>query len=219
VTPDVVLPPYLLAAVLLLVAGAVKLVRPRATAQALLDVGLPGGDTAARALGVIEVGAAVAALLAPASGGGLALAVCYLGFAGFLAHVLRRHPEAGSCGCAGATTVPPSRLHLVLNLLAGATGVATALAGPPPVTSWIAGLGAGAVVVLAGLALAGWLVVVSVTEAPAAFRAWAGSSHVGDHQAHGDDHLRSDEALAASGIGAGHASLWPDAAPTGEGAA
>ncbi|MGZ4149679.1 MAG: MauE/DoxX family redox-associated membrane protein, partial [Actinomycetota bacterium] len=154
-TPDAYAPAFLLAAGLLVVAGAVKMAAPRATAQAILDAGLPGSDAVSRCLGAVEVGAGLWALFAPAAGGAAALAAVYLGFAAFLAYVLRTHPDAGSCGCAGAKAVPPSRLHLALNVLAAVTGVAYVVIGGPSAVSWLSSLGiAGALGVLAGLALA-----------------------------------------------------------------
>ena len=95
VTPDTVAPLYFLAASLLLVSGVLKLVGPRATAQAMLDAGLPGSRAVARGLGAGECAAAAFAAAAPARGGALALAIVYLAFAGFVGYVLRTHPTAG----------------------------------------------------------------------------------------------------------------------------
>jgi Methylamine utilisation protein MauE len=210
VTPDTIAPPFFLAAALLIVSGALKVVRPRATAQAMLDVGLPGSVAVGRGLGALEVAVAAWAIVAPRRGGAVALAVAYLAFATFLGYVLRRHPDAGSCGCAGAKAVPPSRLHLTLDLVAAVSGVAYAVVAGPAATAWLARLGPAAAVVVAGLTLAGWLAAVAVTEAPAAWRAWAPPEHVHDpHRS--DDHDRSAEvALASAGIGPGHPSLWPE---------
>ena len=80
---------------------------------------------------------------APAAGGALALGVVYLSFAGFLGYVLRVHPEAGSCGCAGPTPVPPSRLHLVLNVLAGLAAFGVCDDGGAASVAWIGTLGLG----------------------------------------------------------------------------
>jgi hypothetical protein len=213
VTPDAIAPPFFLAAALLWVAGAFKVVRPRATAQALLDADLPGSGAVARVLGVAEVAAASWAILAPDGGGAVALAVAYLGFAGFLAYVLRTHPDAGSCGCAGAKAVPPSALHLTLDVAAVAVGVAYRAVGGPSALAWVGALGVGpGVVVVAGLTLAGWLAVVAVTEAPDAWRAWSPPAHVADEQRRDDHDATAEAALASAGIGPGHPSLWPGVA-------
>ena len=212
-TADALAPIVFLAAALLTLAGGVKVVRPRATAQALLDAGLPGSRAVARGIGTVEIATGVWALVAPAAGGALALGAVYLSFAAFLGYVLRVHPEAGSCGCAGPTPVPPSRLHLALNLLAAGAGVAYAFTTVPAFGAWVGSLGWVAVPVLAGLGVAGWLVVVAVTEAPAAFRSWERPTH--DHAAepHGHDHAVADRELAVAGIGPGHPSLWPGTKP------
>jgi hypothetical protein len=212
VTPDAVAPLVLLAAGLLVVAGAVKVARPRATGQALLDAGLPGSDALGRVVGVVEILVGSAALLLPA--GALALAVVYLLFAVFLGSVLRTRPDAGSCGCAGARAVPPSWLHLALNASAAAVGVGYAWIGGPSALAWLVGLGApGAIAVTAGLGLAGWLAVVAVTEVPSAWRAWVAPVHRDDEHHHHDEHGRTDESLALAGIGPGHPSLWPGVDP------
>jgi hypothetical protein len=121
-------------------------------------------------------------------------------------YVLRTHPTAGSCGCAGSKAVPPSLLHLALDVAAAATGLLYLAARGQPATAWFVALGWGSVPVIAGLVLAGWLVVVAVTQVPAAWRAWAPpagrptSSHA--------DRVAED-ALSIAGIGPGHPSLWP----------
>ena len=153
VTPDTVAPLYFLAASLLLVSGVLKLVGPRATAQAMLDAGLPGSRAVARGLGAGECAAAAFAAAAPARGGALALAIVYLAFAGFVGYVLRTHPTAGSCGCAGSKAVPPSLLHLALDVAAAATGLLYLVARGPSATAWFVALGWGSVPVIAGLAL------------------------------------------------------------------
>jgi hypothetical protein len=213
VTVDALAPLVFLAAGLLVLAGGVKLVRPRATAQALLDVGLPGSRAVARGIGTVEIAAGAWALLAPGAGGALALGVVYLGFAVFLGYMLRAHPEAGSCGCAGPTPVPPSGLHLALNVLAGLAALAYATTVAPSFGAWAGSLGWAAVPVLAGMSFAGWLAVVAVAEAPAAFRSWERPVHDHDAEPHGHDHAVADRDLAGAGVGPGHPSLWPGVKP------
>jgi len=208
VTPDTIAPLFFLATSLLLVSGVLKLVRPRATAQALLDAGLPGSRAVARGLGAGECAAAAFAAAAPARGGALALAIVYLAFAGFVGYVLRTHPTAGSCGCAGSKAVPPSLLHLGLDVVAAAAGVTYLAERGPSAGVWFAGLGWGSLPVAMGLALAGWLLVVVVTEVPPAWHAWTPPTD--DRAAsHADRHLVAEDALSIAGIGPGHPSLWP----------
>ena len=207
-------PVFFLAAGLLVLAGAAKILRPDPTAQALLDAGLPGTLAAARVVGTVEVTVGAWASLAPAAGGAIVLGGLYLVFAGYLGFLLAARPDAGSCGCAGSTAVPPSRLHLALNLGASATGFAYATTEAPGVGIWIVSLGWAAVPVVFGLVVAGWLAVVAVTAAPTAFRAWTPDDreHQHDHP-HGHDHVATDVELAEAGIAAGHASLWPNTKP------
>jgi methylamine utilization protein MauE len=216
VTFEALAPPFFLLAALLMVSGAVKVHRPSATAQALLDAGMPGSRTAARGLGVLEIGIGLWASVAPAAGGAGALALIYLAFAGFLAFVLRTRPRAGSCGCAGATAVPPSSLHLWLDVVAAGCALAYATSAGPALPRWIAGMGIGAVPAIGGLAVAGWLAFVVVTEVPAAWRSWAVPPEREDHDHDANEHASAEDALASAGIGAGHPSLWPT--PTTEGA-
>ena len=58
--------------------------------------------------------------------------------------------------------------------------------------------------VLAGMGLAGWLAVVAVTEAPAAFRSWERPVHDHDAEPHGHDHAVADRELVDAGVGPGH---------------
>jgi len=209
VTADVLAPIVFLAAGLLVMAGAVKLVRPEATAQALLDAGLPGSRRAGRSIGALEIAVGSAAVVVPGTGGAVALGLTYIGFAGFLGYVLHAHPDAGSCGCAGSTAIPPSRLHLTLDAIAGFAGLGFALTAAPSLGAWAGSLGWAAVPAAFGLALAGWLAVVVVTQAPVAYRAWVPPVHDHDREPHGHDHAVADEELVGAGVGPGHPSLWP----------
>lgn len=202
-------PVFFLAAGLLVLAGATKVLRPDPTAQALLDAGLPGTLGAARAVGVVEIVVGGWACVAPAAGGAIALGALYVVFAGYLGFLLVARPDTRSCGCAGPTAVPPSRLHLALNVMAGAAGFAYATTEAPTLGAWVTGLGWSAVPIILGLVVAGWLAVVAVTLGPAAFRAWTPEAHDHEHAAHGHDHGSTDRELEAAGIAAGHASLWP----------
>jgi methylamine utilization protein MauE len=213
VTSDALAPIFFLAAGLLVLAGAAKILRPDPTAQALLDAGLPATIGAARTVGTAEIVVGAWALSAPSAGGAVALGALYLLFAGYLAFLLVARPDAGSCGCAGPTPIPPSRLHLALNLVAGTSGFAYATTAAPSAGMWIRGLGWAAAPIVLGLVVAGWLAVVAVTQAPGAFRAWTPEDHSHEHAPHGHDHGTTDRELADAGIAPGHASLWPNTKP------
>jgi hypothetical protein len=208
VTADVLAPPTFLAAGLLAVAGAIKVARPRAAEQFLIDLGLGGGARAAQTIGAGEIAVAGWAFVAPAHGGAYVLAWTYAAFAGSLAYVLVAHPDAGSCGCAGSKTVPPSALHICLDVLAGCAALGYAITHAPGAATWIASLGVGAFPVVGAMLFAAWLVTVAVAEAPGAWRAWSAAT-VAPHAHEPHDHPRADDALALAGIGPGHPSLWP----------
>lgn len=165
--------PLFAAAVLLAVAGILKLFRPAAAVAALRSAGLSAPALVGRVLGAVELAIAVAAV---GWGGRLpaaAVAVAYAGFAGFAALVLQRQGAASSCGCFGAVDSPLTSLHVVINVAIAAV-VLLAVADPVP------GFGD----VLAGQPLAGvpfaaltllgaWLVEISLTALPAVQRAAA----------------------------------------------
>ena len=214
-TPDTLAPPFFLASALLVLAGVVKVRSPDATAQAIVDAGLPGSRRVGRSVGVAEIAVGGWALAAPSSGGAIACAALYMMFAGFLVYVLVARPDAGSCGCAGPTPVPPSRLHATLNVVAAFAAAAYATTSAPNLAVWLGGLGwEASVVVFGGSVVAGWLAVVAVTAAPEAFRSWSPPAHEHDEaEPHGHDHAVTDDELASVGVVAGHASLWPGTKP------
>jgi hypothetical protein len=152
-------------------------------------------------------------LVAPATGGALACGALYAVFALFLAYVLVARPDAGSCGCAGPTPVPPSRLHATLNVVAAIAAFGYATTTAPALATWLDGLGWGALAVVLGATIAGWLAVVAVTAVPDAFRAWSPPAHDHDVEPHGHDHAVTDRELASAGVVTGHPSLWPGTKP------
>ncbi len=119
----ILLGPYLVATTLLVVAGVAKAGRPGDTARALrLPPGLVRGAAGAEAL----LGAG--ALLWPHPPLAGAVALSYLGFAGFVALARRRGGALASCGCFGTVDTPPTRLHLLVDLALAGSALAVALA-------------------------------------------------------------------------------------------
>jgi hypothetical protein len=199
----------LLSAELLVAAGGSKIARPEPTARALHAAGLPGRNPTARAVGIVEVAVGLSALAKPTVATESALAATYLVFALFLGFLLLARPGTGSCGCAGAKDVPPSLLHLSLNVVAAGAATGAAFALPPGLGALAGSLGWAVVPFVAGMVTAGLLVTALVTDVPAAFRSYRRPS--GHAIERGPDrHARADAALASAGIGAGHPSLWPD---------
>jgi hypothetical protein len=201
----------LLVAGLLVAAGCAKLVRPDPTAGALCAGGpVTRCRAVARAIGLVEIAVGLWAIVLPSRASGAAVAGAYLAFAGFVAFLLLRRPDASSCGCAGAREIPPSGIHLVANLVAAGVGVAAALAPPPAIGPVVASLGWFSVPFAVGLIAAGALAVVAVTDLPGAVTSYhRPTGHPVERDA--DRHMRADAALEAAGIGPGHSSLWPGA--------
>ena len=151
---------YASAAVLLVIAGTVKLARPATTADLIDDLGVPtlGSVDATgltRALGVVEVVLGLTALVAEIPAVAVVVGLLYLLFAVVVVRAMRLGAE--SCGCFGRVDAPPSWWHVVGNgALAASSFVAAGGRSPLEVMDGqpLGGLGFVAVVgVLAGIEL------------------------------------------------------------------
>jgi hypothetical protein len=118
-----------MASALLAISGGAKLARPEPTVGALKSVGWPASRLFATSIGVAEVVVGAFALVVGGPVLATAVALMYLGFAGFIAVALRTGGAVSSCGCFGTEDSPPTRGHLVLNLLAAAAAAGAAVAG------------------------------------------------------------------------------------------
>ncbi len=147
--------PALVAAALLALAGAQKVVDPTMTVGALRALRLPSSATLVRAGSTLELALGVGAI---AVGGAVlwsAVAVSYVLFAAFVVAALRKGTMIGSCGCFGREDTPPHWSHVVLNLALAALAAANAVRSPAaPLDALVDHPGAGAAVVaLAALSL------------------------------------------------------------------
>ncbi len=170
---DVVTVFHAAAAVLLLLAGATKIARPRTTADLLHSLrvprlGLPSREAQAVALGLVEV---VLGTLALAIGGPVTAAlvgVFYVACA--LAVVRALMVGAASCGCFGRSA-PPTRIHVVGNLgLAVLSFISAGGATPLEVMEDQAAGGVGFVVLVGVLAGVFLVLFTALPEAMAARR-------------------------------------------------
>lgn len=126
--------PFLAISALLVVAGTTKIYRPKFTVGALRAAHLPAGPALVRGLGAVEV---VVGIGAVASGGpvsALAVAVFYIGFAGFVVFALRSGTAISSCGCFGSPDTPPTVGHVLLNSAATVVALTVAMA---PIGPWV----------------------------------------------------------------------------------
>jgi hypothetical protein len=110
--------PVVALAVLLLIAGAQKVVDPSNTSGALRAAGLPGDLALVRLLGAVEAALAAAFIVTGAPWAAVGAGVSYAGFSWFVANALIKRLPISSCGCLGAAETPPSLVHLVVNLVA-----------------------------------------------------------------------------------------------------
>ena len=160
---------YASAAVLLVIAGVVKVVRPANTVALLEDLGAPSlgpvdGRRLTFALGGFEIALGLAALITEVTELAIVVGGVYVVFATTVVRAMRL--GAGSCGCFGRIDAPPSWWHIVGNL-ALAAGSIVAAGGRSPLEVMedqpAGGLGFVVVVgVLAGLEL---IVFTAIPEA------------------------------------------------------
>lgn len=117
---------------LLAASGLAKLLDPDPTRGAMEAARLPSSRSIARALGGLEVAAAVVGLalagvwLAPA-------ATLYAGFFLFTLVAVRRRLPIQSCGCFGRDDTPPTVLHVGFNLVSAGALTYSAVLGLPTV--------------------------------------------------------------------------------------
>jgi Methylamine utilisation protein MauE len=112
------------AGLLLLGAGAAKVVEPRRTVGALRALGWPSSPRLVRAGAVAEALLGAAALVVGGPVVGVLVAASYVGFAVFVAAALRSGTPIGSCGCFGEADTPPRLGHVGTNLALAAGGLA-----------------------------------------------------------------------------------------------
>jgi hypothetical protein len=108
--------PFVVAAALVALAGAQKLLDPRNTVGALRALGWNVPALAVRAGAAIELGVGAGALATGRAPFALALVASYAAFAGFVEVARRRGTMVGSCGCFGARDTPPSLVHVVVDV-------------------------------------------------------------------------------------------------------
>jgi hypothetical protein len=159
-------PAFLVAALLLCVAGALKLRSPDGAAAALRV-----SPWAVRGLASGELALGVACVLLPTWPLAVALAGVY-GLFSLVAVVLMR--RGVPCGCFGDNDLPVSLAHVVASGLLGALALAAALTGPRGLGWVLARPVPTAAVLVFGIAGALYATVIVYTQLPTAWAAWGG---------------------------------------------
>ncbi|MFQ6171990.1 MauE/DoxX family redox-associated membrane protein [Oryzobacter sp. R7] len=155
--------PYAAAAVLLVVAGAPKVLDPGDLHRAVRSVGMPVGREAVRAFALAEVVVGVAALAVPGPATALLLAALYAGFTAFVVVALRSGGVVSSCGCFGKADTPPTVAHAVLTGGAALAGLAAAAVVPAaPWAGLEAGQAAGVLALVSLVAFLAWQVMAAL---------------------------------------------------------
>lgn len=158
--------PALVAAALLALAGAQKVIDPTMTVGALRALRLPSSPLLVRAGSAVELALGVVAIAVGGAALWWGVAASYVLFAAFVTAALRHGTMIGSCGCFGREDTPPHWTHVVLNLALAGLATATGLRSPgAPVDALVDHPGTGvAVVGLAALAL--YLLYAAFVELP-----------------------------------------------------
>jgi hypothetical protein len=144
-------------ALLLLAAGAAKVVEPTRAAGALAALGWPSSPLLVRAGAAAEAVVGASALVVGGRLPAALVGVSYACFAAFVVVALRSGTPIGSCGCFGAADTLPRRAHVAVDAVLAAAGLVGAVAGVDAVVAATAPVVVAAVV-LAGLA---WLVLTA----------------------------------------------------------
>lgn len=78
-----------------------------------------------------------ACILQPSRPFSWGMAVTYTAFAGFLSYLIIARVPGASCGCLGRREIPPSRLHVLLNLVAAGTAALVAFQPLPGLLAFV----------------------------------------------------------------------------------
>ena len=170
--------PFSAAALVLALSGLAKLRRPGSLVRLLRSIGIPVGPRVVRVFAGLELALGTACLVSPGQATAVGIGLLYLSFAAVLASFLVRGIEVPSCGCAGDRDVPPSWIHVGLNLAAAAAALGAASTGPAfgSVARTVGGLPLAGAGVVAGIATTSWLAVLCAAYLPTVLVAYRGRS-------------------------------------------
>jgi hypothetical protein len=162
-------PPFILAALVVCAAGALKLRSPAGAVDAARALGLPAQAWLVRTLALGELVLGLACAVYPTRALAAALALLYAVFAAVATVLMRRRV---ACGCFGENDLPVSRAHVIASELLGTVAL-VAVAAPPHGLGWVLGRPAPqAAALLIGIAGAVYATVLVYTVLPRAWAAW-----------------------------------------------
>lgn len=158
---------YFITVALLVLSGGSKVRDPEPTRGALRAAGLPSARWVVLVLagGEIVVGASGLAFFSPLVSA--AVAVFYIGFAGFVAVALVARLPLQSCGCFGTSDTPPGWIHVSVNVAAAAAATFFALTGGVDLFGVLASQPAAGVPYLGFVAIGTVLLALVLSELPA----------------------------------------------------
>jgi hypothetical protein len=162
--------PFLLAGLVLCVAGLAKLWAPEGAADALQAAGQQVPIGLVRGFAALELALGAWAAVSPGPVSAAAVALLYVMFSGLSLLLARRR---AACGCFGTGETPASGVQSLISAALAAVALAAAL-GPGHGIGWILGQHAWlAGVLVIGLAGAVYGTVIAYTQLPAAWGAWS----------------------------------------------
>jgi hypothetical protein len=170
--------PVAAGALLLLLSGVQKVLRPLLTHRVLRIAGLPSHPSAVRVLGVIELAVGMGTLLSGSWWWPAALGALYAAFAAFVVLALWRNAPLSSCGCFGAAETPPTPLHAGINAAIAAVALLAATDPPDAPLEVVTDGGASAVGFVGGSLFVASVVYAALTQR---FGSRATRSHPGPH--------------------------------------
>jgi uncharacterized protein YjeT (DUF2065 family) len=172
------LPGFVVACALLVVAGLSKMRSPAGAQAALSLVRVSVPSAVIRAFGVGEVAVGVIAAVRPGALTGVLVAVTYGVFSGFVVVLLRSRTRPAGCGCFGDADSGAGAVHLALNVGACAVAVLAAVSPPGGIGWMLSRPPLTAVSLILGCAATALAAYLAYTAFPGAWRAYTSGARV-----------------------------------------
>jgi hypothetical protein len=168
----VLLPAFAVAAALVVIAGAAKIVAPERAVDSLRAAGASIPASGVRALGTMEAALGTAAALEPSALTAVGLGLAYAGFCLFLVRLMTSGNRNLDCGCFGGSGAEATGAHVALNAAALAVCVAAAISPPASFTSLIEGGTLSGITATIGIAACVYAAYLMFTAWPKAWNAY-----------------------------------------------